>query len=378
MIINRRKIILSGLAGAGLALAPRIALAAAETDRRFIFIIQRGAADGLAILAPTGDPAFASARGALAQDAGNGTRLDSLFTLHPDLKAGAQFYASKQAAFFHAVASGYRDRSHFDGQNMLETAGTRPYGRDDGWLNRLLALLPKGESKAIALANAIPPALRGPMAVGSYAPSRLPDADAALIERVAMLYAEDRELAPLWQSATQTEAMAMGGDPALRGGAAAGKLVANLMAGQNGARVAMVETGGWDTHINQQARLGTALTAIDDMIDALRDGLGPAWNKTLVLVATEFGRTVHVNGTGGTDHGTASAVLLFGGALSEKGPGAGGTVSADWPGLSAGQLYEGRDLRPTMRFEQVATAALSAHYAIDPEKLRRTVFPDFA
>lgn len=373
MIVNRRKIILSGLAGAGFALAPRIALAAAETDRRFVFIIQRGAADGLAILAPTGDPGFGTARGELAENAGKGTRLDGLFTLHPALKASAALFANKQAAFFHAVASGYRDRSHFDGQNMLETAGTRPYGRDDGWLNRLLSLLPKAESKAIALATAIPPALRGPIAVGSYAPSRLPDADAALLERVAMLYAEDRELAPLWQSATDTQLMAMNGDPSLRGGAAAGKLLANLMSGNDGARVAMVETGGWDTHINQDARIGTALNGLDELIAALRDGLGPAWDKTLVLVATEFGRTVHVNGTRGTDHGTASAALLFGGALDK-----GGTVTADWPGLAPGQLYERRDLRPTTRFENVVTHALSAHYAIDPDKLRRTVFPDFA
>jgi len=373
MILNRRHLVLSGLAGTGLALAPRIAFAAAETDRRFIFIIQRGAADGLAILAPTGDPAFAAARGEIAANAASGTALDSLFTLHPEMKASATLFGQKQAAFVHAIASGYRERSHFDGQNMLETAGTRPYGRDDGWMNRLLTLLPKGESKAIAFANAIPPALRGPIAVSSYAPSRLPDANAALLERVAMLYAEDRELAPLWQSATQTEAMAMGSDPAGRGGAAAGKLIASLMAGSDGARVAMVETGGWDTHINQDGRLGAVLKGVDDMIDALRIDLGPAWDKTLVLVATEFGRTVHVNGTRGTDHGTGSAALLYGGALAS-----GGTVRSDWPGLATGQLFEGRDLRPTMRFESVAVDALSAHYGIDPVLMRRTVFPDYS
>jgi len=142
MILNRRHLVLSGLAGTGIALAPRIAFAAAETDRRFIFIIQRGAADGLAILAPTGDPAFAAARGEIAASAASGTALDSLFTLHPEMKASATLFGQKQAAFVHAIASGYRERSHFDGQNMLETAGTRPYGRDDGWMNRLLTLLP--------------------------------------------------------------------------------------------------------------------------------------------------------------------------------------------------------------------------------------------
>ena len=257
---------------------------------------------------------------------------------------------------------------------MLETAGTRPYARDDGWINRLLALLPKGESKALALATAIPPALRGPVTVSSYAPSRLPDADSALLERVAMLYAEDAQLAPLWSSAVQTEAMAGAVDPGNgRGGTATGKLIASLMAGADGARVAMVETTGWDTHINQEGRLGNVLKGIDEMIAALRTDLGPAWSKTVILVATEFGRTVHVNGTRGTDHGTASAAMLFGGSLAK-----GGRINADWPGLAAGQLYESRDLKPTMRFEALVTEALSAHYGIEPERFRRTVFPDYA
>lgn len=373
-MINRRKLILSGIAGTGLILAPRIAFAAAETDRRFIFIIQRGAADGLAILAPTGDPSFAPARGELAANATKGAKLDSLFTLHPALATGAELFRNKQASFAHAIASGYRERSHFDGQNILETAGTRPYARNDGWINRLLTLLPRGESKALALATAIPPALRGPVAVSSYVPSRLPDADVALMERVAMLYAEDAQLAPIWTSAVETEAMAGAVSPdAGRGGTATGKLIASLMKGADGARVAMVETNGWDTHINQEGRLGNLLNGLDEMIAALRTDLGLAWNKTLILVATEFGRTVHVNGTRGTDHGTASTAMLFGGGLAK-----GGEFVADWPGLAAGQLYEGRDLKPTMRFEALVTDALSAHYEIEPERFRRTVFPDYA
>uniref|UniRef100_UPI00262E99E0 DUF1501 domain-containing protein n=1 Tax=uncultured Sphingorhabdus sp. TaxID=1686106 RepID=UPI00262E99E0 len=173
---------------------------------------------------------------------------------------------------------------------------------------------------------------------------------------------------------TATEAMAGSIAPGTgRGGIAAGKLVASLMAGADGARVAMVETTGWDTHFNQEGRLGNVLKGVDEMIDTLRTEMGPAWAKTLVLVATEFGRTVHVNGTRGTDHGTASAAMLFGGGLAN-----GGKIVSDWPGLAASQLYEGRDLKPTMRFETMVVAALSAHYGIDAERLRRTVFPDFS
>jgi uncharacterized protein (DUF1501 family) len=373
-MIDRRSLMKSGLLCGGLSItAPRMAFAAAATDRRFIFVIQRGAADGLAILAPTGDPTFAAARGALAETAATGTKLNSLFTLHPQMVAGAKLFAAKQASFAHAIASGYRERSHFDAQNILETGASRPYGRDDGWMNRLLGLLSPNERRALAISTAIPVALRGPLEVSSYTPSRLPDADAGLMERVAMLYAEDAQLASLWQRAAQTEAMATNQDSTGgRGGAAAGKLVASLMNGIDGARVAMVETNGWDTHVNQDGRLTALLKGTDDMIDAIRTGMGPAWPKTLILMATEFGRTVHINGTKGTDHGTASAAMLYGGGLAN-----GGTIMADWPGLATGQLLEGRDLKPTMRFERLVTDAVSAHYAFDPAKVQRTLFPEF-
>jgi uncharacterized protein (DUF1501 family) len=367
-MLNRRSLIASGLATS--LVLPKLAWAAADTDRRFIFILQRGAADGLGILAPTGDPAYAGIRGDLA--ATEGAKLSSLFTLHPAMVESAKLFAQKQASFAHAIASGYRERSHFDGQNILETGAARPYGRDDGWMNRLLTLLPGGERRALALATAIPTVLRGPAEVTSYAPSRLPDADAGLMERVAMLYAEDAQLAPIWANAVQTEAMAGMADPAGRGGAAAGKLVANLMNGAEGARVVLVESNGWDTHVNQPGRLNGLLKGVDEMIATLRTELGPAWNKTLVLVATEFGRTVAVNGTKGTDHGTASAAMLFGGRLV-----GGGSIIADWPGLAQAQLYEGRDLKPTLRFERLVIDTLAAHYGIEPGKLQRTVFPDF-
>jgi uncharacterized protein (DUF1501 family) len=370
VMLNRRLLLTAGIVTSTATLLPKMAWAAADTDRRFIFVLQRGAADGLGLLAPTGDPAFTGIRGDLAQT--TGTKLDSLFTLHPAMVETAKLFAQKQAAFAHAIASGYRERSHFDGQNVLECGAARPYGRDDGWMNRLLTLLPGGERRALALATAVPLALRGTVDVGSYAPSKLPDADAGLMERVAMLYAEDAQLAPLWSSATQTEAMAAMTESGGRGGAAAGKLVASLMNGVEGARVVMVESNGWDTHVNQAGRMNGLLQNVDDMIAAIRTDLGSAWSKTLVMVATEFGRTVTVNGTKGTDHGTASAAMVFGGGLAS-----GGSVMADWPGLAAGQLYEGRDLKPTMRFEQLVVDTLSAHYGIEPEKLKRTVFPDF-
>jgi uncharacterized protein (DUF1501 family) len=372
MIVSRRTILLSGLTAAAAGAMPRIALAAAGTEKRLVFVIQRGAADGLSIVAPTGDPAFASARGALADDSAGGAKLGGLFTLHPALATGGALYAAGQAHFAHAVATAYRDRSHFDGQNVLEGGGSRPYERGDGWVGRLLTLLPAAERSALAIAPAVPLALRGGIPVATYAPSRLPQADADLIARLTALYNDDPLLHPLWESAVKTQELAsdIGGKNG-RNGADLGRLAASLMTPADGARVMMVETGGWDTHSGQRGRLNAQLRGLDQLVGALQTGVGPAWDDTLVIVATEFGRTVAVNGTGGTDHGTGSAALFFGGGLAE-----GGQVSADWPGLAAAARFDGRDLKPTRSLESVIAAAVAHHYALDPARVTKTLYPD--
>ena len=376
MTLSRRHMLISGLTIAAAGAVPRFAYAAAATPRRLVFVIQRGAADGLAIVVPTGDPAYAAARGALAEEAG-GASLNGLFTLHPALAAGADLYRAKQAHFAHAVATAYRDRSHFDGQNVLEGGGSRPYEKSDGWVGRLLTLLPAAEREALAIAPAVPLALRGSAPVATYAPSRLPQADADLIARLSALYAGDALLHPLWDSAVKTQELAgdIGGNNG-RNGADLGKLAASLMLPADGARAMMIETGGWDTHSGQRGRLTAQLRGLDQLVGALQVGLGPAWNDTLVVVATEFGRTVAVNGTGGTDHGTGSAAMFFGGALAGGGPVAGGMVSADWPGLSVANRLDGRDLKPTRSLESVIGAAIAHHYALDPARVMRTLYPD--
>jgi len=370
-MINRRNLVLTGAAGAlSLGFAPRLAFAQAASDRRFVFIIQRGAADGLGTLAPVGDPAFAAQRGVLAQDFADAAKLDAMFALHPNLKNVAQMYAAKEALFVHAVASPYRDRSHFDAQNVLETGGVAAYQLKDGWMNRLLSVLPDDARKGIAIAATIPMALRGKVEVASYAPSVLPDASDDLLGRVAMLYAEDPQLHAIWEQATATRTLT--GDLAANNGrnaAATGALAARLLAADNGARIAMIETGGWDTHAGQRGRLGAQLNGVDQMIAALKTGLGPLWGKTMVLVATEFGRTVKVNGTQGTDHGTGSVAWLLGGAVQ------GGRVVADWPGLSDAALYEGRDLRPTAGLDAVIGSAVATHFGVDPARAMPALFP---
>ena len=363
------------LAAGGVTIAslglPRMAFARADTPKRFLFIIQRGAADGLAIVAPTGDPAYRAVRGDFIPDLQAGAKLDSFFTLHPALAETAQLYAAKQALFVHAVASPYRDRSHFDGQNVLETGGTAAYRVKDGWMNRLLGLVPQSEAKALALSSTVPMALRGPHEVSSYAASALPSAPDDLLARVGKLYEGDPQLHGLWTAAMETRMTAgdlAGG--AGQNGAATGALAAKLLAGEGGARIAMIETGGWDTHSGQRGRLNAQLRGLDQLVAALKTGLGPDWTNTLVIVATEFGRTVAPNGTGGTDHGTASAAMLLGGAV------AGGQVVADWPGLGASALYEGRDLKPTTDLDALIAGALAQHFALDPQRTMAALFPE--
>jgi uncharacterized protein (DUF1501 family) len=354
---------------AGLVFAPSVAFAAASTPKRLVFVIQRGAADGVGTLIPEGDPALSTARGALMVE--GATKLDGLFALHPSMVEAAKMFAAKEALFAHAVATPYRDRSHFDAQNVLETGGNAAYAIKSGWMNRLLGMLPKAEAKALALAPTIPMALRGAAEVASYAPSNLPAASADLIARVGQMYAGDPQLHGLWDAALQTRDMAgMAGEMIGRDAAASGALAAKLLSGPSGARIAMIETTGWDTHAGQKARLANQLKGLDAMLAALKVGLGSDWANTLVIVATEFGRTVAANGTGGTDHGTASAAMLFGGAVQ------GGRVIADWPGLAGPQLYEARDLRPTLGLDTLIASAVSQHFGLDPEQTSLTLFPD--
>ena len=370
-MFDRRTFIGGSAAAFALLAAPHIAIAQAATDRRFVFIIQRGAADGLGTLAPTGDPAFAGVRGAFAQDFAGGARIGDYFTLHPNMAATAALYPAREALFVHAVASPYRDRSHFDGQNVLETGGNAAYALRDGWMNRLLTLLPGADARAIAVSATVPVVLRGSREVASYAPSALPDASDDLLARVAALYERDAELHGAFAQAMQTRTMA-GDAGGGQNGAATGALTARLLAGAQGARIAVIESGGWDTHANQRGRLGFQLRGLDGLIGALKTGLGADWADTLVLVATEFGRTAAPNGTGGTDHGTASLAMLLGGAV------AGGRVIADWPGLAPSALHEGRDLRPTMDLDTLIASAVSQHYRLDHARTARALFPNIA
>lgn len=390
----QRRAFLCAAGTAGMvSLMPRLSLAYAETDARLVFVILRGALDGLAAVAPYGDGNYQRLRGALTlpgpgNDKG-ALKLDGLFALHPSLVNLYARYQAKELMPIHAVASPYRDRSHFDGQDLLENGTTAPHGALDGWLNRAL---PGVNSKthsnelAIAFAQNVPLVLRGAQKVGSWAPSRLPETDDDTLQRLAALYADDPYFLSRLQTAIATDAVANEGgmqesmQGAMKNGgprndalaqvvSAAGKMLKQ----SDGPRVAVMEATGWDTHANQGAEQGVLalrLTALDNAIEQLRIELGDAWRNTAVMVATEFGRTVAINGTRGTDHGTGTAAFLVGGAVN------GGKVLCDWPGLTTNDLYQGRDLKPTTDLRSVFKGVLQTHLGVSESLLETRVFAD--
>ncbi|ESQ86373.1 hypothetical protein AEAC466_04005 [Asticcacaulis sp. AC466] len=380
---NRRQLLTLGATAAFSAFIPRLSSAAGGRDPRFVTIILRGALDGLTAVPPAGDPDYAALRGDLPVE--GAIPLDSTFSLHPSMNAFARQYKAGQALVIHAAASPYRERSHFDGQDVLESGMTAPGHTDSGWMNRFLRTLPGAQTaslRGLGVGGVTPLVMRGQAPVLGWAPATLKPVDADLPPRLLSLY---QATDPLLAS-TLTEAIATGkivgaekgmvkagggpGDPKTMIAMAEG--AAKLLAQPDGPRIAALAFEGWDTHAQEKQRLANLLGGLDGALAAFETGLGPAWRDTAILVITEFGRTAAVNGTGGTDHGTAAAAFMAGGAVK------GGRVIADWPGLKTGQLYEARDLKPTTDLRGVMKGIMADLYAVPESALSRDVFPDSA
>ncbi|WP_239591002.1 DUF1501 domain-containing protein [Vitreimonas flagellata] len=382
-MLNRRTL-LAGAAGAGALSFPAFAFGQAQaTDKRLLVVVLRGGLDGLSAIAPIGDPAYAGLRGRLAIARSAALPLDSTFALHPNLSKMHALYRAGELLPIHACATAYRERSHFDAQNVLETGGVRPFARTEGWLNKALGALPRSRPEmGMALSAQAPLILRGPTPVSTWSPSTLPDVNTDTMARMLALYeARDPALANALESAMSANAVAMesGAGDMNRVGPRAitplAQIAARFLKDENGPIAAVMDVGGWDTHANQgleQGPLARGLTSLDDGLDAFKTEMGPAWANTMVIIATEFGRTAAPNGANGTDHGTGAAAFLAGGAVR------GGRVLADWPGLSRGALYEERDLRPTTDLRAVFKGVLADHLRVASTALERDAFPDSA
>lgn len=378
MNISRRAALLGLTASFGLGNST-LALAAAPTGSRFVVVILRGALDGLSAVVPYGDPALTGLRGEIVPPRPGQPDglldLGGFYGLHPALAGVHEMYKSNEATIVHAVAGPYRVRSHFEAQDYMESGAD--HRMTSGWLNRVVAAMPArsgAEGDALAVGVSVPLLLRGPVHVANWAPHGFGQPSPGLYQAIAALNRGDPVIGPAIAEGLQARGFSAGvlttqDDPKTRNAfATLAKAAGEMLAAEDGPRIAALEIGGWDTHTQQATRLNGPLKELDAGLVALKTGLGPAWGKTAVLVMTEFGRTARINGTKGTDHGTATVAFVLGGAV------AGGVVRATWPGLGDGKLFENRDLAPTTDLRAVAKGLLAAHLRLDNPALGH-VFP---
>jgi uncharacterized protein (DUF1501 family) len=374
---------------------PRLALAEGR-DPRLLVIVLRGALDGLAVASPVGDPAWVSLRGDKALTLDGKTPalpLDPFFALNPAMPNLHRLYKANQAIVVHAAATPYRERSHFDGQDVLESGLPTPGAAQTGWLNRAFGVIEPAAridlKGALAVGPITPLVVRGPAPVLTWTPQRVKPASEDTLLRLIDLYEHaDPSLARVLQGRLGLTRIASTGnmdammqkDQAQQQGMAAiiayfaeaAGTAAKFLARPDGPRVGALAFNGWDTHVDEGAvggRLGNLLGALDGAIAAIETGMGTAWSETVVALVTEFGRTAKINGTNGTDHGTGTVALLAGGALK------GGRVIADWPGLKIADLHESRDLKATTDLRAVLKGVLKDHLRLDDRALAEAVFP---
>lgn len=375
MAMHRRDFLAALAAGASLSLWPGPLLAAGPaSSRRLVVLLLRGGMDGLHALPAWGDPRYRRLRDGFGLEIPPAMQLDGLFALHPALAFLRTLYAGGQLLPVLGVAPPYQGRSHFDAQDCLENGGDAPGAQRDGWLNRCAGALAGPEP--LAIASVTPLILRGEAAVSSWWPGLPRDVSPGLLRRLAPLYAREPSLAMAYEQAALAAEGGMEAGAALR--PEQGPLPAlmakagGMMAAADGPRIAFVEDSGWDSHGNQANQLARKFGELDAGVRSLHAALGAAWRETVLVVATEFGRTAAINGTRGTDHGTGSHALLAGGAVR------GGRLAGDWPGLGPGDLNEGRDLRAGLDLRAVFKGVLAEHLGLSEAVLAERVFPGSA
>lgn len=367
-LVSRRQS-LGLLAGATLLPLPQISFAQGVKDRKFIFVILRGAMDGLSALIPD-DKEIEALRGSILPAVESRMDLGNGFRLHPSFSGLKTLYAEGDAAFIHAAATPYRDRSHFEGQDALETLGLR--GAKDGWMNRVLMA---AGGTGLAVGRAVPLAMKGSAPVNNWSPPIFKTASEDLLTRLSGLYADDSLLSTALAAAQENQSIGM--DLSKRDArrftreyTIALSSMGRLMSENNGPGIGMVALDGWDTHYGQANQLTRMFAALNEALTALKVSLGSAWNESCIVVSSEFGRTAAANGTRGTDHGTGGLTLLMGGSVK------GGAVYGDWPGVKRSSLYEGRDLFPANDVAGILKGVIRDHLGIARRTLDTTIFPN--
>lgn len=371
--LSRRRLLAATGFTLGASLTPALPAFARAPENRLLVLILRGGVDGLSVLPPVGDPRLARHRDLSERPP---EALDGFFALDARLPTLKRLWDAREMTGFHAIGTPYRERSHFDAQNVLESGLDQPSGSADGWLNR--AVVQHGAPPGYAMGIGVRPPLmlRGKVTVGSWAPNALPAPDDSTLARIAALWEEDPLLAPHILSALEQRDMTADLDAGVEDAGHARRRLeplmkgaAELMGAPDGPRIIAMDDTGWDTHTNEGNRLGRKLAELDAGLELLLRGLAPVWDRTAVLIVTEFGRTVDINGNRGTDHGVGGAAFLLGGAV------AGGRIVADWPGLAPSDLIDARDLRPTLDLRNLYRALLEDHMGFRGDAIGDAILP---
>ncbi|OCH54880.1 DUF1501 domain-containing protein [Vibrio sp. ZF57] len=373
--INRRQFMGIAAAVGVSAILPFPSFAKTASDNIFIWVSLRGAMDGLNVVVPHTDPDYSNLRPNIGLKPEQLLKLDDFFGLHPSLKQCHQWYKSNELSFVHACSTAYRERSHFDGQKILENGTSDPFNTV-GWINRLLTLSSE-KYDGIAIDSGLPLIMQGESTVASWYPNRLKTRDKQT-ELLEELFQSDQMLSSNFESVMKIDQLVGDQGVGKQFKSLMGK-TGDILSADNGPNIAALELGGWDTHANQgnvNGRLSNQLKTLDVGLAALKASLGDRWQKTVIIAASEFGRTAKENGTKGTDHGTGNVMFVAGGTMPSL-KGAGGKVIANWPGLSQSQLYEGRDLNPTIDMRSVIKGVLNRHLSIEVKQLN-AIFPDSA
>jgi len=364
---NRRQFLTIATACSASVLCPLPLFAQTQSKNVFVWITLRGAMDGLNVAVPYGDASYLALRPNIGLKKQQLLLLDDFFGLHPSMEQCHKWFKEKQFSIVQACSTPYRSRSHFDGQKVLENGTNDPF-HTDGWLNRLLALSDL-QNQGIAIDSGLPLIMQGESKVASWFPNKLKTRDKQT-ELLAEMFQSDEMLSSNFDSVMKVDEL-VGDETVGKQFKALLSKTGDILSANDAPNIAALELGGWDTHANQGAekgRLANQLKALDSGLAALRASLGKNWDKTVILVASEFGRTAAENGTKGTDHGTGNAMFIAGGAVKS------GKVYTQWPGLSKNKLYQQRDLMPTTDMRSVIRSVLSNHLSLSREQLNE-VFP---
>jgi uncharacterized protein (DUF1501 family) len=349
------------------------ALAATSRKKNLVVIMLRGGMDGLCAVPVIGDKNFEKRRKSILIE--DTIKLNSDFALHPRLIGFNKCWNENTGSIVHATSIPYKQRSHFEGQNLMESGGRVPYQEKTGWVGRAMKLA-NLQGDGLALSLPMPLLLRGIPKNNNYFPTwgRLPRKDT--LDLLKSVYAEssEDELLQMMDFIKKRK------DEQMMGGTGGGdrqknknlaRQAAKYLRKSDGPRVAVFEVNGFDTHAAQGGVDGThtkCLVEMDEIINNLRDNLQEAYKDTIILTVTEFGRTIKQNGGNGTEHGYGTAIFMAGGLLKKS------QVHTDWPGLKRKEMYEGRDLNATIDARSVYASAMSTVFDLDFKRIQKDVF----